>query len=323
MQVSKVAFYTNINFAKNSRRNSVSSSSCCTSFVQKMRKPASIVIQEQREEEFFQAFLTKKGKVTKKEYEEIIKKHPSAIVKAQKLIEKEKPLYSSPSQIAKAALKLKERYDSEYNDNYIIASIGTSPALIAEVMQALGSKVVFIPASGLNLLEFNHLYPLRQQFPTIASRIDNVRHIADYSRKKGISNKSHNYLIMLDYCHSGVSLDNLCRIFEEENIFKKERIHDHSILGDLIEYSSLNDKNSTFALEDFANLSHDMQYSDLEKVSNVPHFYIYDDHNKIRQSSVFSDGKTQKELFKEFDEFSQPLARAFGLCAIHEAYKMI
>ena len=285
----------------------------------KFQMPSFVALKIHDDEQFFEAFLNKKGRVTKKEYDEIIKKHPSAIIKAQKFIENQTVTLSSPKQIAKAALKLKEKYDNEYNQDYIIASIGTSPAPITEVMSALGCKVIFIPASGLNSIATSKHYIFRKQCPTVASRIANVNYIVKYAKKNGLNQNRNDYLILLDYCYTGVGLTNLCDIFIEEGVFNPNKMHDRSILNDLSESSNLKDKNSIFRLEDLANISHDMQHSNFEHICNVPHFYVYDEDNKVVEHSIFSDGKKRRELFKEFDSYSLPLARAFGLCAIHEA----
>ena len=128
---------------------------------------------------------------------------------------------------------------------------------------------------------------------------------------------------MLDYCCSGTGLDNLCNIFIEEGVYRADKMHDHSLLADLSELSSLNNPNSIYSLQEHANMCHDAQYSDSESISNVPHFHVFDQKNAGKINHISSEGKKQKQLFKEFDEFSRPTARAFSLCAIHEANKMI
>lgn len=288
----------------------------------KVSVPYQIAVQTIKEDEFFKAFLNKKGKVTRKEYDEIIKKHPSAIIKAQKLLEQEKPTQSSPKEVALATIKLKEKYDKEYKNGYIIASIGTSPAPITEVMSVLGSNVIFIPASGLGRIETSKNYIFRNQYPTIASRLTNVQHIVNYAKKNGIKPNKKETLIMLDYCNTGTSLSNLCDIFIEEKLYTPEKIHDKSILNDLIETTQLKSPDSNFKLEEYANIAHDMYYSNFEKVSNVPHFYVYEQENQMGLDSISAEGKKPRKLFKEFDEYSQQLARAFSLCAIHEAMKL-
>ena len=42
----------------------------------------------------------------------------------------------------------------------------------------------------------------------------------------------------------------------------------------------------------------------------------------VQGNHVISSYKTKEQLFKEFEEYSQPLARAFALCSIHEAMKL-
>jgi hypothetical protein len=290
--------------------------------IQKHELPQQIAVSNQREDVFFTEFLNKKGKVTKKEYEDILKNHPSAIVKSYKFVEKIGATATTPAQCAKAALKLKESYDKEYKGNYSIVSIGTSPSPITEAMSALGAKVIFIPASGLNMLSKDRLYIFRSQYPTTSSRIPNIKYIAEYMKKNSSTLKKTDFLILLDYCCSGTSLDNMCQIFEEENIHPSERMHDRSILSDLCELTNLKDETSTFKLEEYANIAHDMQCSSFEEVSNVPHFHIYDQYNENVDFHISSKNKSKRQLFREFDNFSRPLARAYALCTINEAMKL-
>ncbi len=288
-----------------------------------LEKPCSIDLQRQREDEFFTKFLNKKGKLSLEEYKEIKKHHPSAIIKAYKYVEKNSTASSRPEQIARAAIKLKEKYDNDYKNNYTILSIGTSPAPITELMSSLGSRVVFMPISGLKKLDTNNLYILRKHYPTIASRHTNIRHSLDYARKRGLFSKKEDFILLLDYCCSGTSLNNMCDIFLEEFPYHSEKTHERSILDDLAELTNLKDPSSNLTIADYANLTCDMQGSFFEEVSNVPHFYIYDQYNEGQQGCISSVHKKKRQLFKEFDEFSTPLARAYSLCCINEAMKIL
>lgn len=274
------------------------------------------------EDEYFSQFLAKKSKVTKDEYEEIAKKHPSAIVKAYKVVEEKNPTVSSPAQVAKAAVVLKRQFDEEYKENYTIVSIGTSPSPITETMNALGARVVFLPASGLNLLNISPYYIFRSQYPTIASRVANVKLIVDYARKNGINSTNKSMIILMDYCCVGTSLSNMHEIFKQEEIVPNERLVTCSILEKLMKLTNFKKTNSIFTLEDQTNIAHDMNMSNFECVSNVPHFHVHDEKNKEKINYVSSKGKLKYKLFKEFEEYSQPLARAFALCSIHEAMKL-
>ena len=323
MQIQSINSPSMINFKKNWLHQNKAKECSQNFLLPKTTKPYYIGLYEEKEEIFFKNFINKKGKVTIKDYNKIAKKHPKSIVKAYKLIEKEALTQSSPKTIAKAAIKLKEKYDKEYKGKYLIASIGTSPAPICEVMSAIGCDVVFIPASGLKMLEFNRLYSFRDKYPSASSRNENIAHIINYAKRNGINKNDERFLVLLDYCSTGASLDNLCMLFEQENLYEISRMHDHSIASDLSEMSNFKDKNSIFKLEDLANIAQDMRDSTFESISNVPHFYIYNHFNQNCKNSISSENKSSRELYKEFDEYSQPLARAYSLCAIHEAMKII
>ena len=277
----------------------------------------------EKEKQLFNAFLKKKGKVSKKEYNEIIKKHPSIITQAYKLIEENKPTKTTPAQLAHAAVELKKRYDEQYKGKYTIVSMGTSPAPIAEIMSALGSKVVFLPASGVNQLKNDPLYIFRSKYPTIASRYPNVRYIIDYAKKNGINYSNKDFILLLDYCYRGRSLEKMCDIFIEEEIVKPDLLHDCSILDDLSKLTNSEVANSPFSMEDYTNIANDMENALFQNISNVPHFYLPEETGNHELGYVYSTGKTKRQLFKEFDEYSNPFARAFALCSIHEAMKLI
>ena len=65
-----------------------------------------------------------------------------------------------------------------------------------------------------------------------------------------------------------------------------------------------------------------MKHSNFADVCNVPHFHVYEQFS-VPSGYISPKIKTQNQLFKEFDDYSQPLARAFSLCAIHEAMNYI
>lgn len=322
MKIQSIKYTPNISYKITPKKAEEKKPTLGFTSLPKINIPSFVATQLKSEEDFFIDFTARNGKVSKEEYDEIIKKHPSTITKAQTLLEKEKLTQSSPREVAHAAIKLKEKYDKEYEGNYIIASIGTSPAPICEVMSALGCNVKFIPASGLNRICINKNYIFRNQYPTTASRIPNVQHIINYAKKSGVKPNGKEHLILLDYCHTGESLEALYNIFTESKVYKPERMHDRSILQDLVDVSHLKVPNSDYRLEEQANISHDMCYSNFAYVSSVPHFYVYDEENQLSRRSVSSYGKIEREIFREFEEYSTPFSRAFALCAIHEAMKL-
>ena len=181
--------------------------------LKKLGKPLSIAKQINKEEEFYKNFLKKKGKVTLKEYNDIKQNHPRTLVKCYELCRKNNSS-STPTEIAKFALSLKDKYDRDFEE-YTIVSIGNSPAPITEVMSALGCNVIFAPISKLRFLDTN----------TLDSNFSNHRNIdlmAKYCIKKGVE-KSKN-VILLDYVSTGKTLEKAQYVFSEKTNIKKESL---------------------------------------------------------------------------------------------------
>ncbi|MBR5304755.1 MAG: hypothetical protein IKU37_08025 [Candidatus Gastranaerophilales bacterium] len=278
-----------------------------------------IAASQKKEEIFFKTFLRKKGKVTKEEYDDIIKNHPSALVKAQKHIERYHITSTTPETIAKAAICLKKHYDESYKEGYIIISVGTSPSAITETMQALGCRVIFLPVSGLRDMP----EPKKEELEKYIEET-NLKYLPKYLEQHGVNQENNDFIILLDYFLSGRSLNYLATFFTEMNTCQKDKLSADSILGYLELYTSPNKEDGIFLTEEeYVMLENNMCDEDIFKLSNTPHFYMDKDYNGWNRSCIASSDKSEKELFKEFDDFSQPLARAFALCSIHEAMKLI
>lgn len=273
----------------------------------------------EQEESYYKSFLKQKGKVTKEQYQDIIANHPRVLSKCYILCDKQDEIITKPERIAKFALALKEYYDSMY-ENYTIISIGTSPEPVTEVMQNIGCNVVYAPISGLRMFHENPHHPIREQYPTIASRYPNVEILMQYLLKKGISKKEAGDLILLDFTSSGKTLDLMVRILMESKKIKSDKINDHSIIHDLREAK---ERSSTYNLreKEIYYFYNDLIGSKLEHVSNIPHF-TYDDEPYYGKC-VVADGKKPSVIFEEFDNFSTPKARAWALCSTHEAMKLL
>ena len=69
------------------------------------------------------------------------------------------------------------------------------------------------------------------------------------------------------------------------------------------------------------NIVHDATFQNSEKICSVPHFYINDKVNE-NVFCIKSKGKTNKQLFKQFDEFTKARARTFEICVIDEIKKL-
>jgi len=285
-----------------------------------IRQPMELALLVQVEDEYFKSFLAKSGKVTKKEYEEIIKKHPRTLVLAKKRCEKISNVTScSPKITAKIAYELKKHYD-EFYKNYTIVSVGTSPAPITEVMQNLGAKVIFLPISGLRELEQNPLYFNRKNFPTLASKHPNLEVIMDYCTKKGIAKDNSGSILILDLCASGKSARLVKQMLLERKDIPEENIFIHDVTKTL-EYIK-NECDSNLTQEEIDSMNADMRTSRCAQISNVPHFYYDNSGYNSQKTIVRKPCESKWGLFNRFENFSKPDARAWALVSTHEALKL-
>ncbi|MBQ4646520.1 MAG: hypothetical protein IJB79_04145 [Candidatus Gastranaerophilales bacterium] len=279
-----------------------------------------IALNTQKEDDYFKFFINKKGKVTKKEYDEVIKKHPRTLVLSKKLCEDiQKRTNSSPETIGKIAHELKKFYDKEYG-KYTIISVGTSPAPVTEVMQNLGSKVIFLPITGLRELEQNHLYFNRVNYPTLASKHENLQAIMDYCTKKGITKKDTEAIIILDLCASGKSARIIKQLLVERKDLDEDKIFVHDLTKTLEFIKDNSDSDLTPYEIDW--LDADMRMSRCAKLCNVAHFYYDNSGKNSSKCIVRKPNETNLSLFNRFQSFSQPNARAWALCSTHEAMKL-
>ena len=258
-----------------------------------------IDVKKLQETDFFEEFMDKKGKVTKEEYEDIKKNHPSILLKAQKLVNLFYMGNTTPKEMAEISLAASKVLDEGYKNCRII-SLGTSPAPLAEQLQNLGYDVVFLPVSSFDFSDNNS---------------KEIRMLVEYLKSKNIKDGKTN--IILDYTNSGTTLNAVTKLIKKElkckNVEKKS-------LNDLLGYICKAKHTHT------ANYSEDMYFSYIEAVSNVPHFPVtksgvrkYQGAN--RPGTIYAQGLTSEQLFEKFDTYSTPLARCFSLCTIAEIDK--
>jgi len=284
-------------------------------------KPYSIELQAEKEDEFFKSFLEKNGKVTKEEYQKILKKHPKTIYKAQnRCNEISKKLDCSPQINGKIAYELKKYFDSCYG-NYTILSVGTSPAPITEVMQNLGAKVIFLPITGLRDINQNSHYFNRVNYPTLASKYENLGLAMDYCTYKGISKKDAGKILILDLCATGKSAGIIKQMLLERNDIAEENIIIQDMTKTLEDMAKNHGSNlSTYEINCF---DADMRMSKCSKICNVPHFDYYGSKNKSSNYITRKPHETKLSVFRRFEDFSKPDARAWALCSTHEAFKLL
>ena len=280
----------------------------------------SIEIQKKQIENEYKAFLNKKGKVTYEEYQRIVKENPAILLMAQRETEKNKKLLSTPRTIAKAAVLIKKFFDEKYQKDYKVISMGTSPAPIAEVMQAMGADVVYAPITGLT--NYFNTQPNEKYYYNL-DEYPNIRKVLMYLKSKGIKEDDKTTYVLIDYCSTGTSLILFRDMIMERNNISKEKMHDFSIIN-LLEAARkrYQNKYTVPSKEDISDILSDMQFNLMENVCSVPHFDIRDNKNQNKKGYITSKDKNLDKLFEEFEEYSKPEARAFALCAINEADKL-
>lgn len=277
-------------------------------------------IRQNREESLFNKFINKNGKVSVEEYKFIREKMPFILDKAAEMVAKECKCACLPKDIATLAINAKSYFDNAKElkgKNYRIISIGTSPAPLAEALQNLGCNVIFVPISGINLLVSDK----------DINSSKNLKLALEYLRRKGVCAEENNNLknIVMDYTFSGKTLSTICMLLVRENkLTSAEDIWALS-MNDLL-VSLLYDKNNKAPIEtsfeEKAQLlkayKEDLLYSFESEIANVPHFHINDRDNLKKDNSISSNRKSKAELFRAFEDYSKPLARAFSLCVIDE-----
>lgn len=261
------------------------------------------------EDQYFLKFLTKKGKVTKKEYDCIIKDHKRTLIKSYNLC-KEMKVNSSPEIVAKLAVALKEYYDEIYGD-YTILSVGRSPAVLTEVMQNIGCDVVFLPISNLKECSTGSLYIFRTRYPTIASRHLNIQKLMDYASKKGVGKQDDKSLLVLDFSDTGKTLKVMSKVLKERGDIDDDCIKTRKLLLDVADALDVRGKTNLKGAELYGFFN-DIICSNFQDYVNVPRYVFNENYNL-----------SKKETFKFFDKYSTKFGRAFSLCATHEAMKIL
>ena len=280
-----------------------------------------IEIQQTNDTKRYYEFLNRKGKVTKEEYFDIKKKNPQIISKARIYTEKmmeEKDIYTTPELSAKIISGLVHYKDSKHK----IISIGTSPSFLTEGLKEIGVDVVFVPISnGSNCKGQDTMRDYYECYP-------NLKHVANYIKSKGITGEKigrDETLVLLDYKSTGRTIHLIKRILLEDCNIPEENIR-VTYLNNFIDSGLLNSKNHERKKDDrenvFMNTIMDIFEQRVESMANVAHFSVYRDYfNKRNSTYITSKNKSEEQLFREFEEFSRPEARAYQLCVLNELDK--
>ncbi len=297
----------NSNIKKQSSNNDVMLSFLASLTVQKR---AEIALQRMVEERFFESFLLTSGKVTKEEYEEIKKNHPSALIKAKEYCDSCYGGELTPYNAAVNTLRVHEYFKNNYK-NYRIISLGTSPSPITEQLINMGHDVVFLPISGLRIGY--------KQNKTRLGNMAEMRTLMQYLDNKDIDDGKLN--IVLDFASSGKTLNITTKFIKEYFGFNHKTLSKVS-LGDRILDFYYDEHRNNF-IKDAIN-------SKIEEISNIPHYPVtpmgielYDSEGDKDTTIIFDKDISRQEFFDEFESYSTPLARAFALCTMAEIEKLL
>ena len=255
--------------------------------------------------DYFDKFLAKKGRVSKEEFEEIKRYHPSLFSMAQRYCMENFYGRTTPNDLAHVTIDVDNYLKSNFK-NYRIISLGTSPAPISEQLASMGNEVIFVPVSGMRYYRDSKI----EEFP----ELETLMHYLDF---KNINDGKLN--ILIDYTASGATLKAMGEVIKEYFKMDDDKVKTVSITDDIIrELSTLAQRR---VLSDMAN-------SDMEKISNVPHFPItpheigrYDFLDK--KNTIYLKNYPKENIFEVFDNSSTPLARTFSLCTMNQCDKML
>ena len=132
---------------------------------------------------------------------------------------------------------------------------------------------------------------------------------------------STKFNIVTDYCSTGTTLFLAKELLLQYNKVPKEKLGKREVQTLLragIDFDeNIMKKKPLINIDTVLGAVSDMTHQRYEYISNVPHFHI-DDSQNLQEGCISSKDKTNEELFKEFDNYSTPLARAFNLCALNE-----
>ena len=287
--------------------------------VKKNSSPANI-IQHFYFEKLFDFFTHKKGKVDFKNYLALKNKIPIARQIADAYLEKHLPeiaIHASPKASAKIAVMCKKYLDDKYGiNNYRIISVGTSPSFITEPLSAMGSNVIFLPASSLK--KCYSLCSMEENF----KYFPNLQVVAAYLNSKISDDCSKNTTktIIIDYCDTGRSLNMVYRIANEYCGIKDSDCIKMCIQNLIREACDLPDFNSA---DIYAALG-DIISQRVEVISNTPHFDVKSDAaNLSTNRSVYKGEGSADSVFRKFDNYSLPYARAYHFCVLDEINKIL
>lgn len=184
-----------------------------------------------------------------------------------------------------AGIKTKEYFDDKYGkNNYVIISMGTSPAGIAKGMEFMGVDVRYLPISNLDAL-FNKSF---QDLPALCHSTGKyLEYLDSIGLNREEIEKDKREYILIDYTSSGDSLSTASDIARMYLGVKSPNFHSLSI-NDNIGNSDRLSKNETKRMGKY--ISKYMINSYMEDYCGIPHlsFQILDDIERLIESPKYT-----------------------------------
>ena len=275
----------------------------------------------------FMDFIHKEGKVDEQEYLYTKLMSPHVIDEARRYIEENTKdtflEHVTPEIITKYARAVKADLDENFGeDKYKLIAVGTSVSAIGEALSNLGVDVAYVPVSNIKTACYTAELQNIDDFDKIIEKFcPRVNTVIDYliARNEIPNNKD---IALFDFTSTGKTLKTL-RIAMQNRLGDNFKGNIYQIPVSGVDYSI----NGEMSHDEFLNIIDSMSDSSICKLGNVPHFNVSsvtvdeEYENYFNNDELYNDIEhqfysTDEELFKAFDNFSTPLARAFSLVCL-------
>ena len=268
----------------------------------------------------FKKFIYSPGEVNMEEYNEIKQKFPELLTQAGKYIKSHNifnNIIQTPKDTAQLAVKIKEHFDNSYGENnYVILSVGTSPAFVTEPLSALGEEIIFVPVSKVSHTPFLSSVSFKNDLNKYFKLYPKAKIIAEYIKNKLSDTDLDNNkkVIIMDFESSGSTLALMKQILLQYCNIPLEQIRICEISKEI---QDVHDKNH-FKITPEGYIV-DIVEERIAKISNVPHYDItYDgEFSGINKPRNFNSGFEKRQYYNT-KQFSRPFARAFQLLVLDE-----
>lgn len=274
----------------------------------------------QPERQLFESFAFKKGKVTLEEYKDIKNNHPDLIDIAKKYCKRDNiynSLFQKPHNTATFVRDLKEEFDKKYGKgDYVIISVGTSPAFLTESMASLGTDIISLPVTGVRGISGYH----SSNYERCKKDYPKVSVVADYLKNKLSSEefKNKSKVLILDYVSWGKTINFIKNIVEDYCEIPAKKVK----TCNLTEFTE-----NLYGYSKSKKYAGDISRQKVEYIANTPHYNVrendsgedYLDNDDLKKQFDF---EKEKQKYKKLENYSTPLARAYQLLVFDKLDKL-